>query len=80
MITASAELVEVAPRKILDLGVGSGLTARRVAEALPQTHILGICPAAPSMWSCRPWPCTISTVRARPSRWRRLLPQGAIAG
>ncbi|MCF2572431.1 class I SAM-dependent methyltransferase [Brevibacterium sp. UCMA 11754] len=37
-----AAVVEVVPQTILDLGVGSGLTARRVAEALPQTHILGI--------------------------------------
>lgn len=37
-----AAVVEVGPRTILDLGVGSGLTARRVAEVLPQTHIHGI--------------------------------------
>lgn len=37
-----AAIVEAEPHTILDLGVGSGLTARRVAEALPQAHILGI--------------------------------------
>lgn len=41
--TELAEAVaEMEPRSILDLGVGSGLTAQRVAEALPQTHIHGI--------------------------------------
>lgn len=30
------------PRTILDLGVGSGLTAKRVAEVLPEAHIHGI--------------------------------------
>lgn len=37
-----AVVVEADPRSILDLGVGSGLTAQRVAEALPRAHILGI--------------------------------------
>ena len=37
-----AAVVEAEPRTILDLGVGSGLTAKRVAEALPQAHIFGI--------------------------------------
>ncbi|PCC48428.1 class I SAM-dependent methyltransferase [Brevibacterium aurantiacum] len=37
-----AAIVEAEPHTILDLGVGSGLTAGRVAEALPQAHILGI--------------------------------------
>ncbi|MDN5552449.1 MAG: class I SAM-dependent methyltransferase [Brevibacterium sp.] len=37
-----AAVVEADPRTILDLGVGSGLTAMRVAEVLPQTHIHGI--------------------------------------
>lgn len=41
--TELAEAVaEMESRSILDLGVGSGLTAQRVAEALPQTHIHGI--------------------------------------
>ena len=31
-----------APRSILDLGVGSGLTAQRVLEALPEAELLGI--------------------------------------
>lgn len=31
-----------APRAILDLGVGSGLTAQRVLEALPEAELLGI--------------------------------------
>lgn len=38
----AAAVAEADPRTILDLGVGSGLTAGRVAEALPQTHIHGI--------------------------------------
>ncbi|AZL14577.1 MAG: class I SAM-dependent methyltransferase [Brevibacterium aurantiacum] len=38
----AAAVAEADPRTILDLGVGSGLTARRVAEALPQAHIHGI--------------------------------------
>ena len=37
-----AAVAEVSPRTILDLGVGSGLTAMRVAEALPEAHIHGI--------------------------------------
>lgn len=41
--TELAEAVaEMKPRSILDLGVGSGLTAQRVAETLTQTHIHGI--------------------------------------
>ncbi|GAA1859650.1 class I SAM-dependent methyltransferase [Brevibacterium marinum] len=37
-----AAVAEVSPRTILDLGVGSGLTAKWVAEALPEGHIHGI--------------------------------------
>lgn len=37
-----ASVVAVAPTTILDLGVGSGLTALRVAEALPGAHIHGV--------------------------------------
>lgn len=37
-----AAIVESEPRTILDLGVGSGLTAQRVAGAVPGAHIHGI--------------------------------------
>ncbi|WP_240372540.1 class I SAM-dependent methyltransferase [Brevibacterium zhoupengii] len=38
----AAAVAEADPRTILDLGVGSGLTAKRVAEALPDARIHGI--------------------------------------
>lgn len=38
----AAAVAEADPRTILDLGVGSGLTAHRVLESLPAAHIHGI--------------------------------------
>jgi tRNA (cmo5U34)-methyltransferase len=38
----AAAAAEGRPRSILDLGIGSGLTALRVLEALPETELLGI--------------------------------------
>ncbi|WP_209370197.1 class I SAM-dependent methyltransferase [Brevibacterium renqingii] len=39
-LTAAA--IEHRPRTVLDLGIGSGLTAKNVAEGLPEARILGI--------------------------------------
>lgn len=39
LVAATSELAATA---VLDLGIGSGLTARRVADALPDSHLVGI--------------------------------------
>src|SRR5690625_4156367 len=41
-LTAAVAAHDRPPRTVLDLGVGSGLTAEKVAEALPEARILGI--------------------------------------
>jgi tRNA (cmo5U34)-methyltransferase len=38
----SAAVAAATPRTILDLGIGSGLTAAEVARALPEAHLFGI--------------------------------------
>ena len=41
-LTAAVTAHDRPPRTVLDLGIGSGLTAEKVAEALPEARILGI--------------------------------------
>lgn len=40
LVTAATE--RPTSSSVLDLGIGSGLTARRVADALPRAHLMGV--------------------------------------
>ena len=64
-----------APRSILDLGVGSGLTAQRVLEALPEAEVLGI-DASSEMLSAAEATLDPERARLQPGRLEDPLPEG----
>ena len=64
-----------APRSILDLGVGSGLTAQRVLEALPEAELLGI-DASSEMLSAAESTLDPERTRLQLGRLEESLPKG----
>lgn len=64
-----------APRSILDLGVGSGLTAQRVLEALPEAELLGI-DASSEMLSAAKSTLDPERTRLQLGRLEESLPKG----
>lgn len=64
-----------APRSILDLGVGSGLTAQRVLEALPEAELLGV-DASSEMLSAAESTLDPERTRLQLGRLEESLPKG----
>src|SRR5699024_3656079 len=74
-LTAAVTAHDRPPRTVLDLGIGSGLTAKKVAEALPEARILGV-DASPEMLTAAARPLDPDRTELRRGRLEDPLPPG----